>query len=65
LIASLAELRKAPLVDEEYHGPLLLSADASADTMRTLLGGGVTAHGQGWARRRAPTELLLPAFTLK
>ena len=43
LIASLAELRKAPLVDEEYHGPLLLSADASADTMRTLLAGGVTA----------------------
>ena len=43
LIASLAELRKAPLVDEEYHGPLLLSADASADTMRGLLAGGVTA----------------------
>ena len=29
LIASLAELRKAPLVEEEYHGPLLLSADAA------------------------------------
>ena len=43
LIASLAELRKAPLVDEEYHGPLLLSADAGADTMRTLLPGGITA----------------------
>jgi predicted Zn-dependent protease len=43
LIASLAELRKAPLVDEEYHGPVLLSADASADTMRSLLAGGVTA----------------------
>jgi predicted Zn-dependent protease len=43
LIASLAELRKAPLVDEEYHGPVLLSADASADTMRSLVAGGVTA----------------------
>ncbi|HEX4757385.1 MAG TPA: metallopeptidase TldD-related protein [Terracidiphilus sp.] len=43
LIASLAELRKAPLVDEEYHGPLLLSADASADTMHGLLAAGVTA----------------------
>jgi len=43
LIASLAELREAPLVDEEYHGPVLLSADASADTMRSLLAGGVTA----------------------
>ena len=34
LIASLAELRKAPLVEEEYHGPVLLSSDASADTLR-------------------------------
>ena len=37
LIASLAELRKAPLVEEEYHGPLLLSSDAGADTLRDLL----------------------------
>jgi predicted Zn-dependent protease len=37
LIASLAELRKAPLVEEEYHGPVLLSSDASADIMTSLL----------------------------
>lgn len=43
LIASLTELRKAPLVEEEYHGPVLLSSDASADTMRSLVAGGVTA----------------------
>jgi|CZKZ01.1.fsa_nt_gi predicted Zn-dependent protease len=43
LIASLAELRKAPLVEEEYHGPILLSSDAGADTLRSLLAGGVTA----------------------
>ena len=43
LIASLADLRKAPLVEEEYHGPVLLSADASADTLRSLVGSGVTA----------------------
>jgi TldD protein len=43
LIASLTDLRKAPLVDEEYHGPVLLSSDASADTMRTLISGAVTA----------------------
>jgi TldD protein len=43
LIASLAELRKAPLVEEEYHGPLLISADADVDMMRALLAGGVTA----------------------
>ena len=43
LLGSLGELRKAPLVDEEYHGPVLLSADASADTLRALLAGGVAA----------------------
>jgi predicted Zn-dependent protease len=43
LIASLAELRAAPLVEEEYHGPVLLSSDASADTLRGLLAGAVTA----------------------
>jgi len=42
-LASLAELRKAPLVEEEYHGPLLFSADAAADTLRSLLGFAVTA----------------------
>jgi predicted Zn-dependent protease len=43
LIDSLAELRKAPLVEEEYHGPLLLSSDASADALRGLLAGAMTA----------------------
>jgi TldD protein len=42
-IASLADLRKAPLVEEEYHGPLLMSADAAADTLRSLLATAVTA----------------------
>ncbi|HET6169375.1 MAG TPA: metallopeptidase TldD-related protein [Terracidiphilus sp.] len=43
LIASLSDLRKAPLVEEEYHGPVLLSSDASADTLLTLVAGSVTA----------------------
>ncbi len=42
-IVSLGELRKAPLVDEEYHGPVLMSADAGADTLRSLLAGSVVA----------------------
>jgi predicted Zn-dependent protease len=36
-VASLTDLRKAPLVEEEYHGPLLLSSDAGADTLCYLL----------------------------
>jgi TldD protein len=43
LISSLSDLRKAPLVEEEYHGPVLFSADASADTLHSLLAAGVTA----------------------
>jgi predicted Zn-dependent protease len=43
LIASLTDLRKAPVVEEEYHGPVLLSSDAGADTMRELVAGSVTA----------------------
>lgn len=42
-IESLAALRKAPLVEDEYHGPLLLSADASTDTLRSILGDSVVA----------------------
>lgn len=42
-IHSLNDLRKAPLVDEEYHGPVLLSADAGTDTMRALLANSVVA----------------------
>jgi predicted Zn-dependent protease len=42
-IASLADLRKAPLVEEEYHGPVLLSSDAGTDTLRSLLESGITA----------------------
>ena len=42
-IASLADLQKAPLVEEEYHGPLLMSADAASDTLRSLLASAVAA----------------------
>jgi predicted Zn-dependent protease len=42
-IASLNDLRNAPLVEEEYHGPLLMSSDAGTDTLRSLLASAVTA----------------------
>jgi predicted Zn-dependent protease len=43
LIASLTDLRNAPLVEEEYHGPVLLSSDASADTLLSTLASGFSA----------------------
>ena len=30
LLASLKQLREAPLADEDYHGPVLLSADSAS-----------------------------------
>ena len=51
VMASLAELRNAPLVEEEYHGPLLLSSHAGAEAMHTLL-----ASGLGATRPRLGTE---------
>jgi len=42
-LTGLAELRQAPLVDEEYHGPLLMDADAAAGTLKGLLARSVTA----------------------
>ena len=43
LIESLSDLRKAPLVEEEYHGPVLLSADAASDAIHDLVASAVTA----------------------
>jgi predicted Zn-dependent protease len=43
LVASLTDLRKAPLVEEEYHGPVLFSADASSDAIHELVASAVTA----------------------
>jgi hypothetical protein len=42
-IQGLAELRAAPLVEEEYHGPLLIDADAAAGTLKGLLAHAFTA----------------------
>ena len=42
-IASLAALRTAPLVEDEYHGPLLMTSDAATDVLRSLLSNAVIA----------------------
>lgn len=44
LIAALQELRNAPLVEEEYHGPLLLSNDAAADVVDELIAPSIVAQ---------------------
>lgn len=38
LLTSLKELREAPVIEEEYRGPVLLSADAAAGVMSELVG---------------------------
>ncbi|MGD0831929.1 MAG: metallopeptidase TldD-related protein [Terracidiphilus sp.] len=42
-IASLGDLRKAPVVEEEYHGPVLLGPGAGTFTVHSLLADAVTA----------------------
>lgn len=44
LAGTLKELRDAPLVDEEYRGPVLFSADASASVFADLVGENVQAR---------------------
>ncbi|MDR3739545.1 MAG: metallopeptidase TldD-related protein [Terracidiphilus sp.] len=43
LIDSLGDLKQAPVIEDEYHGPVLLSADASATALNRLLGSSVLA----------------------
>jgi len=38
LMASLKQLREAPLADEDYHGPVLLSAHAAVPVFSSLIG---------------------------
>lgn len=42
--ATMKDLRNAPLVDEEYRGPVLFSADASASVFSDLVGENVLGH---------------------
>jgi predicted Zn-dependent protease len=38
LVASLKDLREAPLAEEDYHGPVLLSADSASAVFSSLIG---------------------------
>lgn len=44
LMASLKELREAPLADEDYHGPVLLSGDSAATVFSSLIGENLLGH---------------------
>ncbi|MBZ5572182.1 MAG: peptidase U62 [Acidobacteriia bacterium] len=44
LAASLKELRDAPVVDEEYRGPVLFSADASATVFANMVGENILGY---------------------
>ncbi|HYM75515.1 MAG TPA: metallopeptidase TldD-related protein [Candidatus Dormibacteraeota bacterium] len=44
LANSLKDLRNAPLVEEDYRGPVLFSADASASVFATFVGENVLGH---------------------
>jgi TldD protein len=41
IITTLADLRKAPIVEDEYHGPVLIKADAASNVFARLVGASV------------------------
>jgi hypothetical protein len=43
LIAKLSDLRKAPVVEEEYHGPVLLGSGAGTHVIHSLVAGAIAA----------------------
>jgi predicted Zn-dependent protease len=43
-IKGLEELRAAPMVEEEYHGPVLINADAATGVLKGLLGRAIVAN---------------------
>jgi predicted Zn-dependent protease len=51
VIADLKALREAPLVEEDYQGPLLFGADAAADEVFAMIGPMVRANGNAPAGR--------------
>lgn len=44
LVASFKQLREAPLADEDYHGPVLLSADSASTVFASLIGENLLGH---------------------
>ncbi len=59
ILLSLHELRAAPVVTDEYHGPVLFSGDAAADTFQTLFASAVGAlrpEVGSQARTRGPYD---------
>ncbi len=61
-IAGLAELRAAPLVEEEYHGPVLLEADAAAVTLKELLAQPFAAERPGLGTEARTTGPFASSF---
>jgi TldD protein len=50
VVATLKALREAPIVEEEYRGPVLLSSDAASDVLATLIGDNLSARKPGPGR---------------
>lgn len=44
MIETLKNLREAPVVDEEYRGPVLFSADAASDIFNGMVGGNILGN---------------------
>ena len=62
LAATLKQLRDAPVVDEEYRGPVLFSADASATVFAELVGENVLGNKPGLGKNERTTGAFASSF---
>lgn len=62
LAGTLKELRDAPLVEEEYRGPVLFSADASATVFADLVGENVLGHKPALGKNERTTGAFAASY---
>ena len=62
MLDTIVALRKAPIVEEEYRGPVLFSADAADDIVASLIGQNVVGHKPALGRPNRTTGAFATSY---
>jgi hypothetical protein len=62
MLDTIVSLRQAPIVEEEYRGPVLFSADAADDIVASLIGQNVLGHKPALGRPNRTTGAFATSF---
>lgn len=62
MLDTIVALRKAPIVEEEYRGPVLFSADAADDVVASLIGQNVVGHKPALGRPNRTTGAFATSY---